>query len=162
MLPPAEGRSSFSRRRAAAAALLLPQAGAALLAAAWQGACLQAGAAEQPSSSASKASFYSEYPYIQPSDILPFLRDKATPGDMSSVLAAIDDFAAFYPMYRSVRQPLFDPLDYEGREGLACLLIASALGVGAVTNNRCLQRAAAAASATHCLLQVRPRKGSHP
>ena len=106
--PLADGGTSFSRRRAAAVALLLPRAGAALLAAAWQGACLSAGAAEQPSSSASKASFYSEYPYIQPSDILPYLRDRATPGDVSSVLAAIDDFAAFYPMYRSVRQAVFN------------------------------------------------------
>jgi hypothetical protein len=37
---------------------------------------------------------------LEPADILPYLRATATPGDTDSVLAAIDRFASYYPMYR--------------------------------------------------------------
>lgn len=79
----------LSRRHAAAASLLA--------AAAWAAARNPAAAAVDESS---KASFYAEWPYVSPSDILPYLRATATPGDVDSVLAAIDRFAQYYPMYR--------------------------------------------------------------
>ncbi|KAL4443450.1 hypothetical protein ABPG75_011187 [Micractinium tetrahymenae] len=91
--PPA---AVLSRRHAAAATLLA--------AAAWAAPHVPAAAAAAAAAAAfdegSKASFYAEWPYVSPSDILPFLRAAATPGDADSVLAAIDRFAEFYPMYR--------------------------------------------------------------
>lgn len=47
------------------------------------------------------ASFYSLWPYVEPADILPYLRASVDPRDPAeSVLQAIDRFAGFYPMYR--------------------------------------------------------------
>lgn len=46
--------------------------------------------------------FYSQWPYVRPADILPYLRATATAGDPASVLVAIDTFALAYPMYRWV------------------------------------------------------------
>jgi hypothetical protein len=45
-------------------------------------------------------SFYARWPYVKPADILPYLRTNATAGDVNSVLAAIDRFSGYYPMYR--------------------------------------------------------------
>ena len=76
----------------------------------WQAAAALAAAAAaawglplRPAAAAAEAAdVYSSFPYVTPSDILPFLRAEARPGDVDSVLAAIDAFATFYPMYRSV------------------------------------------------------------
>lgn len=46
------------------------------------------------------ASFYSEWPYAKPSDVLPFVRATAPQGDVQAVLDALDSFAEHYPMYR--------------------------------------------------------------
>lgn len=106
--PDACAAPAVSRRHAAAT--LLPGLGAALLAAAGQAVqppaaavAATAGGTASPSTSIStsaSASFYTQWPYVVPGDILPFLRATATPGDVDSVLAAIDVFAAHYPMYR--------------------------------------------------------------
>lgn len=82
----------LSRRHAAATALLA-------VAASWA-APRPPAAAAAAADEASKASFYAEWPYVSPADILPYLRATVTPGDIDSVLAAIDRFAEFYPMYR--------------------------------------------------------------
>lgn len=90
---------SLSRRRAAAA--LLPAA--ALLAGAWPARAadsIGSSGAAAPAQAGPASSFYSQWPYLQPADILPFLRATATPGDIDSVLHAIDEFAAAYPMFR--------------------------------------------------------------
>lgn len=83
-----------SRRHTAIAA-------AALLAAAWPSSspARAAGLSSRPSS-LDNAEFYSRFPYVQPADILPYLRAAATPGDVDSVLRAIDEFASHFPMYR--------------------------------------------------------------
>ncbi len=39
------------------------------------------------------ADFYSRWPYVVPSDILPFIRERAAPGDSDAVLAAMDEWA---------------------------------------------------------------------
>lgn len=97
-----------SRRQAAAAALL---PAAALLAGAWPAhaaggsrsssaaAAVGAGTGSSPAPN-DAGSFYSRWQYVQPADILPFLRATATPGDTESVLQAIDRFAEFFPMFR--------------------------------------------------------------
>jgi len=59
---------------------------------------LTAAAAETDSGTAD-SSFYATWPYIKPSDILPFIRQRAAPNDAQSVLDALDEFAAHYPMY---------------------------------------------------------------
>lgn len=86
----AAAKPLLSRRQAAAASLLA--------AVTW--AAPHPSGAAAAADEASKASFYAEWPYVSPSDILPFLRANATPGDIDSVLAAIDRFSEFYPMYR--------------------------------------------------------------
>ena len=82
----AEAPPSCNRRQAAAAAASL------LAAAAWPAARPAAAAAAAAAeaadpSSLSNAEFYSAYPYVRPSDILPYLRDAARPGDADSVRA---------------------------------------------------------------------------
>ena len=47
----------------------------------------------------SQSSFYSEYPYIKPDDILPFVNDNSKDGDVNSVIEAMSKFATYYPMY---------------------------------------------------------------
>lgn len=42
---------------------------------------------------------YSSYPYIKPSDILPFLQSYSTRGDIPSILKAIETFAQAYPFF---------------------------------------------------------------
>lgn len=68
-------------------------------AAGWQAARHPAWA-DDAASGPSSGSFYNDWPYLTPSDILPYLRATANPGDIDSVLSAIDRFAGFYPMYR--------------------------------------------------------------
>lgn len=41
-----------------------------------------------------------KYPYIKPSDILPYIHDNSKQGDFYSVTAAMDDFSKVYPMYK--------------------------------------------------------------
>lgn len=41
-----------------------------------------------------------KYPYIKPSDILPYIYDNSKQGDFHSVTAAMDDFSKVYPMYK--------------------------------------------------------------
>ena len=48
---------------------------------------------------ADAADFYQRWPYQKPSDILPWIRARAAPGDAAAVLAAMDAWAAKYPMY---------------------------------------------------------------
>jgi hypothetical protein len=43
-------------------------------------------------------SFFADYPYAQPSDILPYVYDTASRGDADAVLNAIDSFSQYYPM----------------------------------------------------------------
>ena len=45
-------------------------------------------------------SFYAQWSYAQPSDIVPFVEATATRGDAQSVLAAMDTFGQYYPMYK--------------------------------------------------------------
>ena len=45
------------------------------------------------------AAFFQRWPYIQPSDILPYVRAHATQGDAAAVLAALEAFSVHYPMY---------------------------------------------------------------
>jgi hypothetical protein len=66
-------------------------------------------AGEDGSTSDFDASFYSKWPYVQPADILPYLRATARRGDPDSVLAAIDTFASYYPMYRQASPLLLLP-----------------------------------------------------
>ena len=51
------------------------------------------------SSSETLASFYAQYPYQKPSDILPFIFNNARKGDTSAVIKAMDLFHNNYPMY---------------------------------------------------------------
>jgi hypothetical protein len=46
-----------------------------------------------PSAAAAGESFYSLWPYMQPSDILPFVRERARQGDAQAVLDALDEWA---------------------------------------------------------------------
>lgn len=46
------------------------------------------------------ASFYARWPYIEPSDVLAYVKAVARRGDADGVLAAIDKFSAYYPMYK--------------------------------------------------------------
>lgn len=48
---------------------------------------------------AESSSFYARWPYVEPADLLPFVRASATRGDSASVLAALDEFATHYPNY---------------------------------------------------------------
>jgi hypothetical protein len=43
--------------------------------------------------------FYEAWPYVVPSDVLPFVRDKAQEGDAEATLAALEEFAVHYPSY---------------------------------------------------------------
>jgi len=43
--------------------------------------------------------FYSQWPYAQPSDILPFIKSQAREGDAMAVLAAMQTFGDYYPTY---------------------------------------------------------------
>jgi hypothetical protein len=45
-------------------------------------------------------SFYAQWPYAEPSDILPFIRASAAPGDAQGVLDAMDAFSLYYPQYK--------------------------------------------------------------
>lgn len=56
----------------------------------------------QPSSSpaiaaATDPTFYAQWPYAQPSDILPYIQQQAAPGDAQAVLDAMDAFSEYYP-----------------------------------------------------------------
>jgi hypothetical protein len=44
--------------------------------------------------------FYSDWPYIQPSDILPYIFENSAQGDAGAVIAAFDAFGEYYPMYK--------------------------------------------------------------
>jgi len=44
--------------------------------------------------------FYSDWPYIIPSDILPYIFSEAKQGDVSAMIAAFDKFGEYYPMYK--------------------------------------------------------------
>ena len=83
----AEAPPSCSRRQAAAAAAASLLAAAAWPAARPAAAAAAAAAEAADPSSLSNAEFYSAYPYVRPSDILPYLRDAARPGDADSVRA---------------------------------------------------------------------------
>ena len=45
-------------------------------------------------------SFYAEWSYAQPSDIIPYVEATAPRGDARAVLAAMDVFGEYYPMYK--------------------------------------------------------------
>lgn len=45
-------------------------------------------------------SFYGEWSYAQPSDIVPFIKASAEAGDARGVLRAMDTFGEYYPMYK--------------------------------------------------------------
>ena len=45
-------------------------------------------------------SFYARWSYAQPSDIIPYVRAVAREGDAEGVLAAMDVFGEYYPMYK--------------------------------------------------------------
>jgi predicted O-methyltransferase YrrM len=53
---------------------------------------------------AASNSFYTEWPYLVPADILPFIRATAPRGDAEAVLRSIDTFAKAYPMFRCGRE----------------------------------------------------------
>lgn len=93
---PSSSSSSSSRRQ------LFASAAAAAAVVAALGPTAAAALAASPPEGQGGASFYSQWPYIEPSDILPYLEAAATPGDPGSVLDAIDRFAEYYPMYRWV------------------------------------------------------------
>jgi len=44
--------------------------------------------------------FYSDWAYIQPSDILPYIFENSAQGDAGAVIAAFDAFGEYYPMYK--------------------------------------------------------------
>jgi catechol O-methyltransferase len=51
------------------------------------------------------SSFYQEYKYIQPSDILTYINDcKIKDGDAKSVIDCLENFAIYYPMYKLSRE----------------------------------------------------------
>ena len=78
-------------------------------------------------------SFYSDWPYRTPADILPFIHATAQQGDANAVLAAIDTFAAAYPMFRSgpEKGQLLERLVSECRPALA-LEVGTFMGYGAI------------------------------
>lgn len=45
-------------------------------------------------------SFYGEWSYSQPSDIIPYVESAASRGDAVGVLRAMDTFGEYYPMYK--------------------------------------------------------------
>jgi predicted O-methyltransferase YrrM len=45
-------------------------------------------------------SFYGRWSYAEPADIVPFVEANAAPGDAKAVLAAMDAFGRYYPMYK--------------------------------------------------------------
>lgn len=55
----------------------------------------------QPPVTVDAETIYAHYPYVHPSDILPFIRDHSTRGSPESILKAIDLFCSAYPQYRS-------------------------------------------------------------
>jgi hypothetical protein len=87
-----ENNESFNApsRRAALAALV-----ASIAAAAASPAAAAAAAAADGDDDADdfQADFYTRWPYAQPSDILPWVRAKAAPGDAAAVLSALDEWA---------------------------------------------------------------------
>ena len=45
-------------------------------------------------------SFFAEWSYSQPADIIPYIKATANEGDPASVLTAMDTFGRYYPMYK--------------------------------------------------------------
>lgn len=46
-------------------------------------------------------SFYQDYPYKRPSDILKYINDcNISDGDANSVILALENFSLYYPMYK--------------------------------------------------------------
>ena len=45
-------------------------------------------------------SFFAEWSYSQPADIIPYIKATAKEGDPVSVLNAMDTFGVYYPMYK--------------------------------------------------------------
>lgn len=45
------------------------------------------------------SSFYVDYPYLKPEDILPYIDRNSKDGDVNSVIDAMSNFATYYPMY---------------------------------------------------------------
>ena len=45
-------------------------------------------------------SFYGRWSYAEPADIVPFVEATAARGDAAAVLAAMDEFGQYYPMYK--------------------------------------------------------------
>eukprot|EP00960_Hanusia_phi_P076826 768617-Hanusia_phi.AAC.2 len=50
--------------------------------------------------SVESSEFYVKWPYAQPSDILPFIFSQASQGNVDEILAAMDEFGRYYPMYK--------------------------------------------------------------
>jgi len=48
--------------------------------------------------------FFETWPYVEPADVLPFVRSKAVAGNADSVLDALDEFCLHYPMYALGRE----------------------------------------------------------
>lgn len=45
------------------------------------------------------SSFYTEYPYVKPDDIIPYIDRNSRYGDVNSVIDAMSNFVTYYPMY---------------------------------------------------------------
>jgi hypothetical protein len=81
--------AQLARRRAVLAALATAPAAAAWRAPPARGAAAPAAPVEEEAA----GDFYVRWPYAQPSDILPFIRQHATEGDADTVLAALEEWA---------------------------------------------------------------------
>lgn len=51
----------------------------------------------RPAAAAAAPDFYASWPYATPNDIIPFVRQRAAPGDAQAVLDAMDEHGLYYP-----------------------------------------------------------------
>ena len=91
----------------------------------------------------SGAAFYQKWPYVQPSDILPYLDSHSTAGDAASVLAALESWSTHYPMYTlgSEKGALLESV-VAAAKPLAALEVGTLFGYSAVRTARALPRGA--------------------
>ena len=87
-----------SGRRDALVAGTLSLSAAASLAAAL--AAPRSARAEEKRAFVKDPSFYGRWSYAEPADIVPFVEATAARGDAAAVLAAMDEFGQYYPMYK--------------------------------------------------------------
>ncbi|KAJ8599754.1 hypothetical protein CTAYLR_003393 [Chrysophaeum taylorii] len=91
----------------------------------------------------SDADFYAQFPYRTVADVLPFLRECAREGDPDSVVAALDLWAARYPMYQisATKGAILDGALRRASPNIA-VEIGSFIGYSAVRMARALPRTA--------------------